>query len=74
MVSAGIQSEKLLCGGAKNFNNSTYCLGLSYQTTYTFACDVLGLACQTFGWSNTLDSRTKVWCTALMWSADIGIS
>ena len=30
--------------------------------------------CQAFGWFNALDSRTKDWCTALMWSADIGIS
>ena len=58
----------------KIFNNSTYCLGLSYQTTYTFAYDVLGLACQAFGWFSALDSRTQDWCTALMGSADIGIT
>ena len=48
MVSAGIQSKELLCDGAKNFNTSSYLLGLSYQTTYTFACNDLGLACQAY--------------------------
>ena len=66
MVSAGIQSKELLSDGARNFYNSTYCLGLSYQKTCTFVCDVLGLECQAFEWFNALDSRTKVWCTALM--------
>ena len=48
MVSAGIQSKELLCDGAKNSNISSYLLGLRYQTTYTFACSDLGLACQAY--------------------------
>ena len=48
MVSAGIQSKELLCGGAKNFNTSSYLLGLCYQTTCSFACNDLGLACQAY--------------------------
>ena len=48
MVSAGIQSKELLGDGAKNFNTLSYLLGLSYQTTYTFACNDLGLACQAY--------------------------
>ena len=31
----------------KSFN-SIYLLGLSYQSTYTFACNDLGLACQAY--------------------------
>ena len=33
-----------------------------------FDCNALGLTCQAFA----LDSRTRVWCTALVWSADLG--
>ena len=48
MVSAGTQSKELLCDRTKNFNTSRYLLGLSYQTTYTFACSDLALACQAY--------------------------
>ena len=48
MVSAGVQSKELLCDGAKNFYTSSYLPGQSYQTTYTFACNDLGLACQAY--------------------------
>ena len=53
------KSSSVRCDGAEHFINLSYCLGLSYQTTYTSACNVLGLACQAFGWFNALDSRTK---------------
>ena len=48
MVSASIQSKELLCDGAKNLNNLSYLLGLSYQTTYMFACNDFGLAYQAY--------------------------
>ena len=53
MVSAGIQSKELLWDGAQNFNSS-YLLGLSYQTTYKFACNDLGLACQAYSGGSML--------------------
>ena len=48
MVSGGIQSKELLCDRARNFNTSSYLPGLSYQATYTFTCNDLGLACQAY--------------------------
>ena len=41
---------------------------LIYKTSYMLDCNALGLACQAFA----LDSRTEVWCTTLVWSADLG--
>ena len=50
MVLAVIQPTELLCDGAKSFLiNSTKSPGLSYQTTYTCACNVFGFTCQAFG-------------------------
>ena len=67
MVSAGIQSKELLCDRAKNFNTSSYLLGLSYQTTYTHTCNDLGLACQAYlGGSMLRIQEPKIWCTALI--------
>ena len=48
MVSAGIQSKELLWDGAQNFINLSYLPSLHYQTTCTFACNDLGLACQAY--------------------------
>ena len=75
MVSAGIQSKELLCDEAKNFSTSSYLLGLSYQTTYTFACNYLGLRCQAYLGGSMLRIREpKIWCTALMCRSPVMIS
>ena len=56
MVSAGLQSKEILGDGAKNFNTTSYLLGLSIKQPVMSWFRVSSL----FGWFSASDSRTKI--------------